>query len=524
VSGFPLLTALVVWPAVAALLVLALGLGRGGDGAVVRAAAVAAALVELALAAAAIGPVVAAGGAYALGERVVWLPYLGIDYRLGVDGISLVLVLLTALVGVVLLFTFDPARTPRPAQFLALLLLAEGAAMGIFLALDLVLFYLFWEAVLVPVYLLIAGWGGEGRRTAAMRFLIMSLVGSLFMLVGIVGLGTSTAPAMGAFTFDLPDLLAARAAIPGAAGYLAFFAFALAFAVKGPLFPFHAWQPDAYAEAPTPATILLASVLSKAGVYGFLRFLIPLFPVLSHRFADLFMLLGVAGVLYGAFIALIERDMKRLMAYASLSHMGLMVAGAFAMNAVATEGTVLQMVSHGVVIAAVFAFVAMLEARVGSRDIGAFGGLMTRAPVLAGFGMLVALAALGLPGLSSFAGEFLLLVGLFQRSAWLAVVATTGVVLAAAYVLRLYQASMHGPLSGRAEGDQVADGGRVDLRARDYAVLVPLMAVAVYLGVLPRVVPDRVAPSLAHVSVAAPASAPQAVGAGSRRLNGEGRA
>jgi NADH-quinone oxidoreductase subunit M len=443
-----------------------------------------------------------------------------------------VLVLLTALVGFVVLFTWDCRDNERLPQFFALLLLTEGASMGIFLALDLVLFYLFWETVLVPVYLLIVGWGGPGRRPAANKFLIMSLVGSLFMLVGIVGLGTSTQASLGTFTFDVPALIQAHAAIAGPAGYLAFFAFALAFAIKGPLFPLHAWQPDAYTEAPMPATILLASVLSKAGIYAFLRFLIPLFPALSHQFAYLFMALGVAGVLYGGFIALVQRDMKRLMAYSSLSHMGLMVAGVFALDPIGTEGAVLQMVSHGVVIAAVFAFIGILEIRLGSRDIGAFGGAMTRAPILAGFGMLVALAALGLPGLSSFAGEFLLLLGLFQRSAWLAVVAIVSVVLAAAYMLRLYQATMHGPLRGLAaaegggrDGGVGDEGGaaaaRIDLWPRDYVVLVPLMAVAVYLGVAPRIVPDRVAPALAHVSIAAPAPvAPQALG----RLDREGRA
>lgn len=520
VTGFPLLTALIVWPAVAALLVLVLGMADELRGRI-RLFAVLFALVELFLAAAAIAPVTAAGGAYALQASTVWLPYLGVNYVVGIDGISLVLVLLTALVGVVVLFTVACPGTERLPQFLALLFLAEGASMGIFLSLDLVLFYLFWEVVLIPVYLLIVGWGGPGRRAAAFKFLVMSLVGSLFMLVGIVGLGTSTAVGTGSFTFDLPALVAAHPSIPGVAGYLAFFAFALAFAIKSPLFPFHAWQPDAYTEAPLPATIVLASVLSKAGIYAFLRFLLPLFPSLSHQFADLFMVLGVAGVLYGAFIALIERDMKRLLSFASLSHMGLLVAGVFAFEPIATEGVVLQMVSHGVVIAAAFAFVGMLESRLGSRDLGAFGGVMTKAPILAGFGLFVALAALGLPGLSSFAGEFLVLLGLFQRSGTLAVVAIVSVVLAAAYVLRLYQVAVHGPLSGRAAE---IEAGAIDLRARDYLVLVPLLAVAVYLGVAPKVVPDRVAPDLAHVSLAARAAAPQALGAGATSLDREGRA
>ena len=519
-TGFPLLTALIVWPAVAALLVLVLGMAAELRE---RARLFAAlfALVELVLSVAAVGPVIAAHGAYALQSSTVWLPYLGVDYTVGLDGISLVLVLLTALVGFVVLFTVDTENTERLPQFLALMLLTEGAAMGIFVSLDLVLFYLFWEVVLIPVYLLIMGWGGAGRRSAATKFLVMSLVGSLFMLVGIVGLGTATASATGTFTFDLVRLESLHASIAGTAGYLAFFAFALAFAIKSPLFPFHAWQPDAYTEAPLPATVLLSSILSKAGIYAMLRFLLPLFPTLSHQFADLFIALGVAGVLYGAFIALMQRDMKRLVSYASLSHMGLLVAGVFAFEPIATEGVVLQMVSHGVVIAALFALVGMLESRLGSRELGAYGGVMTKTPILAGVGMVVALAALGLPGLSSFAGEFLVLLGLFQRSGLFAVIAIASVVLSAAYVLRLYQVTVHGPLTGRAAE---LDGPAIDLGVRDYLVLAPLLAVVVYLGVAPRFVPNRVAPDLAHVSLTLPGTGPQALGTGSTSLDREGRA
>lgn len=518
-TGISLLTALIVWPGVAALLTVAAGWLVPSNVRVARLVAVGGATAELVLALFAIGPVVASGGNYALTVSHTWVPLLGINYTLGIDGVSLVLVLMSALVGLVALFTCN--ESVRLPQFYALLLLTVGAAMGIFLSLDLVLFYLFWEVVLIPVYLLMAGWGGPGRRAAAMKFLIMSLVGSLFMLVGITGLGASTVAATGGFVFDLPALVAAHASIAGLAGYLAFFAFALAFAIKSPLFPFHAWQPDAYVQAPTPVTILLSGVLSKAGAYAFLRFLIPLFPALSRQFADLFIVLGVAGVLYGAFIALGQRDMKRLMAYSSLSHMGLLVAGIFALDPIATQGAVLQMVSHGVVIAAVFAFIGMLEVRVGSRDLTAFGGLMSRAPILAGFGLMVALAALGLPGLSSFAGEFLLLVGLFQRSVLFASLAVVAVVLSAAYMLRLYQATIHGRLTGLAE-TVPGDSGRLDLRARDYVVLVPLLAVVVYLGIAPGVVPARVAPVMAHISTASPLTAPpQALAA--RSAHREGR-
>lgn len=509
-SGIPLLTVIIGWPALAALLALAMGLVTPADGRAAHRWLTIASLVELGLCLLAIGPVLAAGGGYALSQSVTWVPYLGIGYHVGVDGVSLVLILLTALIGAVVPFICQDLQV-RHAQFAALILFAQAATMGIFLSLDLILFYVFWEVVLIPLYLLVVGWGGPGRKAAAMKFLVMSLVGSLFMLVGIAGLGSLSVAATGTFTFDLPTLLAAHPLLSGLAGYLAFFAFALAFAVKSPLFPFHAWLPDTYTEAPMPVTVILSSVVSKAGVYAMLRFLLPLFPGLSAQFADLFIVLGVAGVLYGGVIALTQTDMKRLLAYVSLSHMGLMVAGVFALNAMASEGVVLQMVSHGVVLGAAFAFVAMLEARVGSRDLTAFGGLMTRAPVLAGFGMLVALAALGLPGLSSFAGEFVVLVGLFQHSAVLASIAAITVVLAAAYILRLYQGTMH----GKAAGLTTAGAGPVRMRPRDFAVLVPLLAVTVYLGIRPGWVPARVAPDLKHISVP---SAQKATGPGGQAL------
>lgn len=511
-TGLPVLTAIIVWPALLALLVLATSLGGGeGRNRMARTVAIAGALVEIGLTALAIGPVLAlhGGTAYALSENRVWVPYLGINYHVAVDGISLVLILLTSVVTFVSLFTMAP-KDDRMPQHLALLLLAEATSMGIFLALDLVLFYLFWEAVLIPAYLLILGWGGPNRVRAAQRFLIMSLAGSLFMLVGIVAFASAATTAVGGFTFDLPTLVALHVNLVGLGGTLAFVAFALAFAIKSGLFPVHEWLPDAYTEAPMDTSIMLSSVLSKAGIYAFLRFLIPLFPKLTDRYGWILILLGVIGILYGAFIALRQTDMKRILAYSSLSHMGLMVAGVFALDVIGTQGAVLQMVSHGVVIAALFALVGMLEIRTGSREITAFGGIMSRAPVLAGLGMVAAMAGLGLPGLSSFAGEFLLLLGLFERNVALGVIASFGVILAAAYVLRLYQATVHGRLSGRAEG-----ATRIDLQARDYVALVPMLAVSLLLGILPSLVTGRVTPALSHVSTPQAAKAvptPQALG------------
>lgn len=511
-TGFPVLTAIIVWPAVAALLILAASLGSGeGRAKRARTLAIVATLIEIGLTAVAIGPVLGlhGGAAYALSENRVWVPYLGINYHIGVDGISLVLVLLTSVVTFVSLFTMHPDGDRVP-QHLALLLLTEAASMGIFLSLDLVLFYLFWEAVLIPAYLLILGWGGAGRVRAAQRFLIMSLAGSLFMLVGIVAFASAATAKVGGFTFDLPTLVALHVHLVGAGATLAFIAFALAFAIKSGLFPVHVWLPDAYTEAPMDTSIMLSSVLSKAGIYAFLRFLIPLFPNLSARYSWILILLGVVAILYGAFIALRQTDMKRILAYSSLSHMGLMVAGVFALDVIGTQGAVLQMVSHGVVIAALFALVGMLEIRTNTRDIRAFGGMMSRAPILAGLGLVAAMAALGLPGLSSFAGEFLLLLGLFERNVALGVIATFGVILAAAYVLRLYQTAVHGRISGQAEGE-----ARVDLTARDYVALVPMLAVSLLLGIIPGLVTARVTPALSHVSTPQAATAlptPQALG------------
>jgi NADH-quinone oxidoreductase subunit M len=489
----PLLSVIVFWPVAAALL-LFLGALLGTRGATAaRYFAVAASVVEMILVALAIGPTLAAHGGYALGENVAWMPLLGIDYRLGVDGLSLVLIGLTALLGFVAVLMAQAQTLPRQPQYLALLLLTEASAMGIFLSLDLVLFYLFWETVIIPVYLLIAGWGGDGRRAAATKFLIMSLAGSLLMLVGIVAVASAAAQATGAFMFDLPTLLSLHLAFPANLGYAAFGAFALAFAIKTPLFPFHAWQPDAYAESPPPVTVVLAGVLSKAGLYGFLRFLLPLFPDQSAHLQPLMMSLGIAGVVYGSAVALAQRDMKRLLAFASLAHVGLITAGIFAMNAIGVEGAVLQMASHGLVAGGAFVVVGVIEARTASRDLGVLGGLMGRMPILAGFGMLVTMALLGLPGLSSFAGEFLLILGTFQRSLPLAIGGGVGMALAAVYGLRLYQAAFHhAPRGPEATGD---------LRAHDIVALAPLAALILLLGVVPGVATARASASLSHVLV-----------------------
>lgn len=490
-----LLSAVVFWPLAAALLVL-LGTGLGTRGLpVVRWFAVAASVIELGLVALTVAPVIHASGGYALVENQPWMPLLGIGYHLGVDGISVVLIALTALIGFVVLLLAQAQDVPRLPQYLALLLMTEAASMGIFLSLDLILFYLFWETVIIPVYLLIAGWGGARRRTAALRFLIMSFVGSLFMLVGMVALAAAAAQVTGMFTFDLPTLLRLGVNFPSGLGYVAFGAFALAFAIKTPLFPFHAWMPDAYTEATTPTTIALSSVLSKAGLYGFLRFLIPLFPLESAHLAPLLMALGIGGVVYGSVIALGQQDMKRILAFASLSHVGLITTGIFALSAIGIEGSVLQMMSHGIVIAAAFLIVGVVEARTGRRDLAVLGGLQSRTPILAGFGMFVIMAVLGLPGLSSFSGEFLLIMATFQRSIALAIGAAVGIVLAAAYALRLYQEVFH--------YDPGGEKPHKDMFVHDIIAIVPLVLLIAYLGVAPGVVPARVAPSLDHVLTSA---------------------
>ena len=423
-----------------------------------------------------------AGRGFQFQERVPWIPQYGIDYSLGVDGISVWLTVLNAFLGVIAVLA-TPERGARSGRFLALLLAMQAGMAGVFLATDLVLFYVFWEAMLIPAYFLIWLWGeGERPGWAAVKFVLFTLVGSLLLLVGILGEYVYS----GAHSFELRDLLAAPR--PGAGVQFGLFIlFALAFAIKVPVFPFHSWLPDAYLAAPTPMLVTFAGVMGKTGAYSFLRFVLPLFPhpVLWWDWNWVMAGLAVAGIIWGGFLALAQTDLKAIVAYSSISHMGFIVLGIFALNAQGAQGAVLQMVNHGIIVPALFLLVAWVAVRTGTRERGALRGLAPRMPVLTGVFMVVTLAALGLPGLNSFTGEFMTMLGAWQASPWLAVLAAVGLVLTPVYMLRMFQGAMQGPA---VEGRRRSDRAPLDLALSEVALLVPLVVPMFVLGLYPYLV------------------------------------
>jgi NADH-quinone oxidoreductase subunit M len=414
-----------------------------------------------------------------------WIPQLGIGFRLDLDGLSLVLILLTlvlALISVVISWT---EITDRVGFFHVNLLWTTTGVIGVFLALDLFLFFFFWELMLVPMYFLIALWGHERRFYAAIKFFLFTQGSGLVMLVAILALAFVHQRATGHFTFDYEALLGTP--MSGTVALLLMLGFFIAFAVKLPVFLFHTWLPDAHTEAPTAGSVLLAGVLLKTGAYGMLRFVVPLFPEAAHRFAPVAMLLAVVGILYGALLAFAQSDMKRLVAYSSVSHMGFVLLGIFAWNTLALQGVVAQMVAHGISTGALFILVGALQERIHTRDMRLMGGLWGTMPRLAALAMFFAIASLGLPGLGNFVGEVLILLGTYRASIPFAVVATTGVVAAAAYALIFVQRGFQGAPSLPAP--RVA----ADLSARHLVAMAVLALAIVTLGVFPQPVFDQAA-------------------------------
>ncbi|MBI4577694.1 MAG: NADH-quinone oxidoreductase subunit M [Planctomycetes bacterium] len=407
-------------------------------------------------------------------EDAEWIAPLGARYHVGVDGLSLVLVLLTTLLSPLALAASWRSVGRAVKEFHVALLVLETAMLGVFVARDLLLFYVFWEAMLIPMYLLIGVWGGPGRFYAALKFFVYTLAGSVCMLVGIVYLYV----AKGSVGFDLGQLASGAALGPSEERWL-YWAFALAFMVKVPLFPFHTWLPDAHVEAPTAGSVLLAGVLLKMGAYGFLRLALPLFPTAFWCFAPLVAALAIVGVIYGALMALAQEDLKRLIAYSSVSHLGFVMLGIASGDPLAASGGVYQMLNHGVSTGALFLLVGVLYERRHTRLLGDFGGLAAGMPRLATAFLLIALSSIGLPGLNGFAGEFLVLLGTFQvRPLW-AATAGLGVVLGAVYMLRCYQRVFHG------EVVHEENRGLADLDARELACLAPLGLLTVVMGLFP---------------------------------------
>ncbi len=410
---------------------------------------------------------------YQFNEQLPWITQLHVFYHLGVDGISVWLVVLNALLTVIAVLA-TPLSTKNVSRFLALMLAMSSGLAGVFLAVDLVLFYVFWEAMLIPAYFLLWMFGeGERPARAAIKFVLFTLAGSLLMLVGVIGEYVFT----GQRTFDLAQL----ATIPPSASiqFGLFFVFALAFAIKTPLFPFHSWLPDAYMAAPTPMLITFAGVMGKAGAYGFLRIAVPLFPdpVGWWDWRWVVPVLAVAAIIWGALMAIAQRDMKLLVAYSSVSHMGFIVLGIFSYNIQGQQGAVLQMVNHGIIIPALFLFVAWIADRTGTRDRSALAGLAPRMPVMAGVFTIVVLAALGLPGLNSFVGEFMTLLGAWERAPVLAAIGAIGMILAPVYMLRMFQGAMYGePTGPRPSGD---------IYAGQVALVAPLIVLMFAIGLYP---------------------------------------
>jgi NADH-quinone oxidoreductase subunit M len=478
--GFPLLSIVLFLPLVGALVALFLGSNR----AILKAWSLTVSLANLVLACLVWGFFDYGTTGMQFVDRFAWIEPLGISYYVGVDGISFWLLLLTAFlspVAVLVSWKFLDSRPETEARsYVFFLLLLESGALGVFAAVDLVLFYIFWEAMLVPAYFLIGRWGGERRVYATLKFFLYTMAGSALMLVAIIALAVFQYQEAGVWTFDLVTLY--ELPLAWWAQIWLFIAFFLAFAVKAPIWPLHTWLPDAYVESPTPVTILLAGVLSKMGIYGLIRFCLPLFPDAVAAARPWIWVLAIVGILYGSLLALVQRDMKRLVAYSSLAHMGMIVAGVLAANAQGVQGALVQSVSHGLTVTALFVLVNYLKTRRGSRLVDDFGGLWKSIPLFGTLLLTVLLASIGLPGLSGFPGEFTMLVGVFRESSAAAVFATLGIVLGAWYMLNLFRKAFAGPLD-RAENRTLPD-----LRRHEAVILLPLVILMFVIGILPNLI------------------------------------
>jgi NADH-quinone oxidoreductase subunit M len=418
-----------------------------------------------------------------------WVPAWGISYKVGIDGISLFLVLLTTFLGPILILASWKDVTYRVKEFLISLLFLQTGMIGVFVALDLFLFYVFWEIMLIPMYLLIGIWGNPARRLyAAIKFVLFTIVGSLLMLVAILALYFLNAGATGEYTFDLFKLY--EFAAPLNAQFWMFLAFFLAFAIKVPMFPFHTWLPDAHTEAPTVGSVVLAAVLLKMGTYGFIRFAIPLFPNAAFDAAWWISALALIGIIYGAWVAMVQEDVKRLVAFSSVSHLGFVMLGMFAFNLRGVEGSIIQMINHGLSTGALFLIVGMIYERRHTRLISEFGGLAKVMPVFAVFFMIFTLSSIGLPGLNGFVGEFLILLGTFEVHPLYAIIAATGVIFAAVYMLWMFQRVMFGKVTN------AKNLGLKDLNAREIAVLFPILIFVVWIGVYPNTFLKPMEPSV----------------------------
>src|SRR5437867_1410481 len=426
---------------------------------------------------------------YQFVERASWIPSLGVEYHFGIDGISLLLILLTTFIGFIAVYCSYTAITERQKEYYVLLLLLQAFMIGTFCCLDFFLFYVFWEVMLVPMYFLIGVWGGERRLYAAIKFFLYTLAGSVLMLLGIIALYFyNTSGFLGykglghAATFSVETLTAVASGMPAELQIWLFFSFFFGFAIKVPMFPFHTWLPDAHTEAPTAGSVILAAVLLKMGTYGFVRFSLPMFPeaIKTDWVSGLMIALAIIGIVYGAMVTLVQKDMKKLIAYSSVSHLGFVMLGIFALNMAGVQGAILQMINHGISTGALFLLVGIVYERRHTRMISEYGGLARQMPLYATYFLIIALSSMGLPLLNGFSGEFTILQGAFARSFWWAFFAATGVVLGAAYLLWLYQRVFFGEITNP------ANANLPDLTPREQLTLVPLVLLALWIGSYPK--------------------------------------
>ena len=480
---FPILSLLVLVPAVGALLVAVLS-KRQPD--LVKATALLSSVLAGGLALWALFAFEKGADGYQFVSQHTWISQWGISWHLGLDGISLFLVVLTGILFPLVIVGVDPHHDHK--RYLSWMLLLEAGVMGSFISLDLFLFFVFFEIVLVPMYFLIGGWGYDDRVYAATKFFLFTMVGSAFMLVGIIATAVLAKADDGQITFDLVKI-AENGDFATSTGRWLFMSFAIAFAVKVPLFPLHTWLPDAHTQAPTGGSVILAGVLLKLGTYGLLRFGVYLFPEAAVWARPVFLTLATIGIIWGAIAATMQKDLKRLVAYSSVAHLGFIVLGTFALTSEAVTGGVMQNINHGVSTGALFLLVGMIYERRHTRQIAELRGLQKVAPIFAGVFMIVMLSSIGVPGLNGFVGEFLVLIGSFPTARWWVVVAATGVILAALYLLWAYQRVFH------TEPDE-ANSSFAELRAREGMLLLPFIVLIVFSGVYPKPMLERIEPSV----------------------------